>query len=145
LADITKYCHPERSEGPAFAASITHLVRFLFKLRHYRFPTISDLRLFWVYTGRPVSGLALLLGTVLAVIVATRPSEKLLFSATLKVIVALLCSIFATFIVFIAMHSRDTGSYLIGQVFGCVIIIMICVAIGNAVRKRKGKKIGRHS
>jgi hypothetical protein len=59
--------------------------------------------------------------------------------------VALLCSIFATFIVFMAMHSPDTGSYLIGQAFGCVIIITICVAIGNAVRKRKGKKIGRHS
>jgi hypothetical protein len=25
-------------------------------------------------------------------------------------------------------------------VFGCVIIVMICVVIGNVIRKRKGKK-----
>jgi hypothetical protein len=87
-----------------------------------------------------MSGLALILGIILAFIVATRPAEKLLFSATLKVAVALLCSIFAGFMVFIAMHSPDTGSDLIGQVFGCVIIILICVAIGNVIRKRKGKK-----
>jgi hypothetical protein len=86
-----------------------------------------------------MSGLALLLGIALAIIVATRPAEKLLFSPTLKVIVALLCSIFAGFIVFIAMHSPGTGSYLIGQVFGCVIIVLICVAIGNVIRKRKAK------
>jgi hypothetical protein len=87
-----------------------------------------------------MSGLALLLGIALAIIVATRPSEKLLFSPSLKVVVALIFSIFAGFIFFIAMHSPDTGSYLIGQVFGCVIIAVICVAIGNVIRKRKGKK-----
>jgi hypothetical protein len=87
-----------------------------------------------------MSGLALLLGVALAIIVATRPSEKLLFSATLKVVIALIFSIFAGFIFFIAMHSPNTGSYLIGQVFGCVIIVMICVVIGNVIRKRKGKK-----
>jgi hypothetical protein len=87
-----------------------------------------------------MSGLALLLGVALAIIVATRPSEKLLFSATLKVVIALIFSIFAGFIFFVAMHSPNTGSYLIGQVFGCVIIVMICVVIGNVIRKRKGKK-----
>jgi len=53
--DITKYCHPERSEGPAFAAPFTLLPLFLFKVRHYqsraglqhsnhlpRRPTIAD-------------------------------------------------------------------------------------------------------
>jgi len=87
-----------------------------------------------------MSGLALLLGIALAVIVATRPSEKLLFSATLKVVVALIFSIFAGFIFFIAMHSTNTGSNLIAQVFGCVVIVVICVAIGNVIRKRKGNK-----
>lgn len=88
---------------------------------------------------------ALLLGIFLAVIVATRPATaKVLFSATLKIVIALLCSIFAAHIIFIAMHVPAVGSYLIGQVFGCVIIILICVAIGNAIRKRKGKH-ERHS
>jgi hypothetical protein len=87
-----------------------------------------------------MGGLALVLGIILAFIVATRPAEKLLFSATLKVVVALLCSIFAAYIFFIVIHVPDVGSYLIGQVFGCVIIIMICVAIGNVIRKRKSKK-----
>ena len=87
-----------------------------------------------------MTGLALLLGIALAIIVATRPAEKLLFTATLKIVVVLLCSIFGGFIVFIAMHSPGTGSYLIGQVFGCVIIIMICVVVGNVIRKMKGKK-----
>jgi hypothetical protein len=32
------------------------------------------------------------------------------------------------------------GSYLIGQVFGCIIIVMICVVVGNVIRKMKGKK-----
>jgi hypothetical protein len=82
-----------------------------------------------------MSGLALLLGIALAIIVATRPAEKLLFSPTWKVVIALLCSIFAGFIVFIAMHSPGTGSYLVGQVFGCIIIVMICVVVGNVIRK----------
>ena len=38
------------------------------------------------------------------------------------------------------MHTPNTGSYLVAQVFGCVIIVVICVAIGNVIRKRKGKK-----
>jgi hypothetical protein len=41
-----------------------------------------------------MTGLALLLGIALAIIVATRPAEKLLFTATLKIVVVLLCSIF---------------------------------------------------
>jgi hypothetical protein len=85
-------------------------------------------------------GLALLLGVALAIIVATRPAEKLLFRQALKVVIALLCSIFAGFIVFIAMHSPGTGSYLVGQVVGCVIIVIICLVVGNVVRKMKGKK-----
>jgi len=87
-----------------------------------------------------MTGLALLLGIALAIIVATRPADKLLFSPTLKVVIALLCSIFGGFIVFIAMQSPGTGSYLIGQVFGCVIIVLICVVVGNVIRKIKGKK-----
>jgi hypothetical protein len=87
-----------------------------------------------------MGALALLLGIILAIIIATRPAEQLLFSATLKVVIAFLGSLFAAYIFFIAMHVPEVGSYLIGQVFGCVIIIMICVAIGNAIRKRKGKK-----
>jgi hypothetical protein len=48
--------------------------------------------------------LALLLGIILATIIATRPSEKLLFSSTLKIVIAFLCSLFAAYIFFIAMH-----------------------------------------
>jgi hypothetical protein len=88
---------------------------------------------------------ALLLGILLAVIVATRPATaKVLFSATLKIVIALLCSIFAAYLVFTVMHVPSVSSYLIGQVFGCVIIILICVALGNAIRKRKGRQ-KRHS
>jgi multisubunit Na+/H+ antiporter MnhB subunit len=87
-----------------------------------------------------MGGLALLLGILLAFIVATRPAEKLLFSPTLKIIIALLCSIFGAYVFFIVIHAPDIGLNIIGQAFGCVIIILICVAIGNAIRKRKGKK-----
>jgi hypothetical protein len=87
-----------------------------------------------------MSGLALLLGIALAMIVATRPSEKLLLSARLKVVIALISAIFAGFVFIIATHSANTGSYILGQLFGCVIIVLICVAIGNVIRKRKGKK-----
>ena len=87
-----------------------------------------------------MSAAALLLGIILAIIIASRPAEKLLFSATLKIVIALLCSIFAAYIFFIAMNAPVVGSYLLGQVLGCVIIILICIAIGNTIRKRKGKK-----
>jgi hypothetical protein len=86
-----------------------------------------------------MSAAAFLLGILLAIIVATRPSEKLLFSANLKILIALLCSLFATYIVFIAMSLPAAGSYFIGQVFGSAIIIMICVVIGNTIRKMKGR------
>ena len=92
-----------------------------------------------VYTVRLMSAAALLLGLILAIIIATRPAEKLLFSATLKIVIALLCSIFAAYIFFIAMNVPVVGSYLLGQVLGCVIIILICIAIGNAIRKVKGR------
>jgi CDP-diglyceride synthetase len=85
-------------------------------------------------------GLALLLGIALAMIVATQPAEKLLFGPPLKVLIAFIFSIFAGFIFFMVMRSTDTGSYLVGKVFGCVIIVVICVAIGNVIRKKKGKK-----
>ena len=91
-----------------------------------------------------MGALALLLGIILAIIIATRPAEQLLFSATLKIVIALLCSIFAAYLVFTVMHVPSVSSYLIGQVFGCVIIILICVALGNAIRKRKGRQ-KRHS
>jgi ABC-type polysaccharide/polyol phosphate export permease len=87
-----------------------------------------------------MGALALLLGIILATIIAMRPAEKLLFSPTLKVIIAFLCSVFAAYIFVIAMQVPQIGAYFLGQVFSCVLIIIICVAIGNAIRKKKSTK-----
>src|ERR1035438_7088789 len=54
-----------------------------------------------------MSAAALLLGIILAIIIASRPAEKLLFSATLKIVIALLCSIFAAYQPVVQVRIRE--------------------------------------
>ncbi len=84
---------------------------------------------------------AVLLGILLAVIVASRPATtKVLFSAQLKIIIALLCSIFGAYIFFMVTRVAATGPYIIWEVLGSVVIVVVCVVIGNEIRKRKGRE-----
>jgi hypothetical protein len=87
-----------------------------------------------------MSALALLLGIILLVVIVTRPADKPLFSTTLKVIVGVLFLLFAAYVVFIAIHVPDAASYIVGQAFGGLLLVAICVAIGTAIRKRRDKK-----
>jgi hypothetical protein len=87
-----------------------------------------------------MSGLVLILGIILLIVIIRRPAGEPLFSTTLKIVVGLLFLIFAAYVVFIAIHVPAAAAYLIGQAFGALILVAIFVAAGTAIRNHRDKK-----
>jgi hypothetical protein len=87
-----------------------------------------------------MAGITLLLGILLLIRIISTPLDKPLFGRFLKISTAILGALYVAYVVWLGMRVPGAAAYLIGQTFGSVVILLIFVAIGTAVRKRKSRK-----
>jgi hypothetical protein len=84
--------------------------------------------------------LSLIVGIILMVLIMNRPAGKPLMSTWGKVGVGIAFALFAVWIVWLGMRAPQYSAELLGQAFGCLLIIGVFVVIGTTVRDRREKK-----
>lgn len=88
-----------------------------------------------------MSTVALSLGILLLVRFVSAPLDKPVFGAFSKIAAGVLGALYAAYIVFLGIKAPLATESFVGQTFGVILVLLIFVAIGSAVRKRKTRNI----
>jgi threonine/homoserine efflux transporter RhtA len=91
-----------------------------------------------------MAGATLLLGILLLIKIILTPQDKPIFGRFVTIATAILFALFSAYAVWLGTKVPGAAENLIGQAVGLILILLVFVAIGIAVRKWKYRKAGKH-